>query len=609
MCGMCGWIDFTERPAGTREPVLSAMTDALAHRGPDDRGVWLGRYAGLGHRRLAVLDPAHSRQPMIERTAHGDVVLVYTGETYNFAELRKELSTLGHLFETRGDTEVVLRAYLEWGASCVDRLVGMFSFAIWDAREEKLLLIRDRLGIKPLYYFPTATGVLFGSEPKAILSHPDVRPSIDADGLRQLLGLVRAPGHAVFAGMSEVKPGHLVEVDRAGLRERRYWALESRAHIDDLPTTIATVRSLLSEIVDQQLVADVPMGVLLSGGLDSSTLAAHAQRQSMAAGAGPVRTFSVDFGESPESFVSDAMRGTPDAPYVDAVVRHIGSAHRSVSLSATELLARSARLSALKARDLPMLGEIDTSLLLLLKAVREYVTVAISGEGADELFGGYRWFHDQAVVAQPAFPWLAMARQLGRYSMFEPRGIHLDLVSHQSDLYSDAIREVPALDEESPREARMRELVYLHLTRFLPTPLERKDRMSMAMSLEVRVPFVDHRLIEYVFNVPWSMKSFDGREKSLLRAAARDLLPAQVSAREKSPFPATQDTTYHARLITEVKDMLASGTSTVLSLMNRATVRALASMPPSGAPVVRMGLERVLALHEWIDEYGVSVHA
>jgi asparagine synthase (glutamine-hydrolysing) len=607
MCGICGWIDLSRRPKRQQREILSAMTEALAHRGPDDAGIWLGTKGGLGHRRLAVLDLANSRQPMSEQTPRGDVVLVYSGEVYNFCELRKELVTRGCRFRTVGDTEVVLRSYLEWGEQCVEKFTGMFAFGIWDGRTEELFLVRDRLGIKPLYYFPLVEGVLFGSEPKAILCHPDVAPIVDAEGLRQLFGLVRSPGHAVFAGMSEVKPGHFVRLDARGLSEHRYWGLQAMPHLDNLETTVAKTRTHLSRIVGQQLVSDVPLCTLVSGGLDSSTLTALAQLDSLTKGGDPIRTFSVGFGSKPESFVPDAMRATPDDPYIEAVVRHVGSAHRPLVVATSELLSKKTRHMALRARDLPTLGEIDSTLLLLFSAVRDYSTVVLSGEGADELFGGYHWFHNEDIVSEHTFPWIAMARGLGRYSMFEPGGVVLDIATHQADLYADAIRSVPRLKGESRIERRMRELTYLHLTHFLPTPLERKDRMSMAVGLEVRVPYVDHRLVEYVFNVPWALKMFDNQEKSLLRAVSNGLLPAAVASREKSPFPATQDPAYHAVLSCEVNEILAQRTSPVLDLINRSTLRALACMPPTGSSVVRMGLERVLSIHEWLTEYNVSI--
>lgn len=267
---------------------------------------------------------------MTAETPRGTVALVYSGETYNYTELRRELTGRGHKFTTDSDTEVVLRGYLEWGERLAERLNGMYAFAVWDGRENKLVMIRDRMGIKPFYFYETPDGVLFGSEPKAILANPLAKPRVTLDGLRELFTIVKTPGHAVWDGMQEVEPGTVVTVDRGGLRQRAYWTLETRPHTDDRDTTIATVRSLLDDIVRRQLVSDVPRCTLLSGGLDSSAMTAIAARQLGEQGE-TVRSFAVDFVGQTENFVADEMRGTPDAPYVHDVaqaMRHRSPRHR-----------------------------------------------------------------------------------------------------------------------------------------------------------------------------------------------------------------------------------------------------------------------------------------
>ncbi|MFZ5638824.1 MAG: asparagine synthase (glutamine-hydrolyzing) [Pseudomonadota bacterium] len=608
MCGISGWIDFAARPADEIRKVLADMVAAMRHRGPDDSGIWACAQGGLGHARLAILDPQHSRQPMLSRTAQGTVALSFSGEVYNFRELRRELTAAGHAFRTDGDTETLLAAYLQWGDECIERLAGMFAFAIWDDRTRRLMLARDRLGVKPLYYMRHGTGLLFGSEPKAIFAHPAIEPAVDADGLRQVFALVRAPGDAVYAGIREVEPGCAIVFDESGLRVRRYWQLESRPHAEDLSGTIERTRDLLSRIIIENLASDVPICALLSGGLDSSTIAAVAHRH-LAGQGDALDTASVGFGIPPELFVPDAMRPSQDDAFVELMVGHLGTRHHRVEVSVEGMLSERLHATTLRARDLPGLGEVDATLFLLFSAIRRTFTVAISGEGADELFGGYRWFDDPEIISQHTFPWLAMARGLGRYSMFEPAGAKLDVRSYQADLYADAIRRVPRLDGETASESRMREISYLHLTHFLPTPLERKDRMSMAVGLEVRVPYVDHRLVEYVFNVPWEMKRFDGREKSLLRAVAGDWLPETVLNRAKSAFPALLDAQYHRYLTARMRTILDEGRSPVLDLLQRPTLRTLAAASERQATAVRMGLERAIALHDWLETYRVSIRA
>ncbi|WP_169983385.1 asparagine synthase (glutamine-hydrolyzing) [Microbispora sp. H10836] len=611
MCGISGWVDYGRDLRRERETV-QAMTDTMACRGPDAEGAWLAPHVAFGHRRLAIIDIEGGRQPMTAGTGDEAVAaLTYSGEVYNFRELRAELERRGHRFRTQSDTEVVLEAYLEWGEDFVSRLNGMYAFAIWDARREELLLVRDRMGIKPLYYYPTPNGVLFGSEPKAILANPLAERVIDADGLREILAFVKTPESAVFRGMHEVRPGQVVKLRREGLSKRRYWRLESREHTDDLQTTIRTVRELLDDIVERQLISDVPLCTLLSGGLDSSAVTALAAR--VLAGQGGVRSFSVDFAGYSENFQADDMRDTPDTPYVHDVVRHVGSDHTDIVLDSADLMDPAVRAAVLRARDLPLgIGDMDTSLYLLFKAIRGHSTVALSGESADEVFGGYRWFHDPEAVNSGTFPWLAIQGQTGLSSrgefLNEELLRKLDIPAYRADSYQRALAEVPRVPGETGLQKRMREISYLHLTRFVQILLDRKDRMSMAVGLEVRVPFCDHRLVEYVFNAPWAMKTFDGHEKSLLRAATADVLPRSVVERRKVPYPSTQDPAYERALRAEVTRVL-DGDSAIGSLVDAGKVRTMLDQPMGAVSLqgARTSLEGILQMNAWLGAYDVRL--
>ncbi|HZE40056.1 MAG TPA: asparagine synthase (glutamine-hydrolyzing) [Stackebrandtia sp.] len=611
MCGIAGWVAFDNDLTNHRN-TLAAMTEPMACRGPDASGVWLDRHVGFGHRRLAVIDIEGGAQPMsVEADGRTLVVTTYSGELYNFLELREELEALGHTFRTRSDTEVALHAYLEWGTDFTSRLNGMYAFALWDPRSEELILVRDRMGIKPLYYYPTPDGVLFGSEPKAILAHPDVDPVVDLDGLPEMLTVSKTPGHAIYRGMKELRPGHLLRVRSGSLRVERYWALESHEHTDDLDTTVGHVRELLDDIVQRQLISDVPLCTLLSGGLDSSVITALAAKALGAQHAGPVRSFAVDFVGHTENFQPDEMRGTPDGPYAHALAEHVGSDHSDIVLDTAQLIDPANKYRVLAARDLPVgLAEGDTSLYLLFKAIRAQSTVALSGESADEVFGGYRWFHDADAVNADTFPWLASFRRFGGRALTQPLWNKTLLEKanfgdYIADRYSEALSEVPRLEGETGLEARMREICYLHLTRFVQTLLDRKDRASMAVGLEVRVPFCDHRLVQYVFNTPWSMKTFDGREKSLLRAATRDVLPESVAERVKSPYPSTQDSRYDEAVRTELKEVLADPRSPVLPLLD--VEHAQRSAAETAGPTLRWNAERVLQVNTWLSEYNVQL--
>ncbi|OIK26201.1 asparagine synthase (glutamine-hydrolyzing) [Streptomyces malaysiense] len=606
MCGITGWVSF-DRDLSAEATTLHAMTETMACRGPDDRGTWAEGPAALGHRRLAVIDLPGGRQPMSLTTPEGTVALVYSGETYNFTELRRELTGRGHRFTTGSDTEVVLRAYLEWGGALAERLNGMYAFAVWDGRRDELVMIRDRMGIKPFYYYRTPDGVLFGSEPKAILANPLARPRVTLDGLRELLVMIKTPGHAVWDGMREVEPGTVVTVGRAGLSTRVYWRLETRPHEDDRDTTVARVRTLLDDIVRRQLVADVPRCTLLSGGLDSSAMTAIAARQ-LAERGETVRSFAVDFVGQTENFVADELRGTPDTPFVHDVALRSGTEHQDIVLDAEALADPAVRETVIRARDLPAgFGDMDASLLLLFRAIRRQSTVALSGESADEVFGGYLQFFDEDARSADAFPWLV---RFGRHFGDDSDVLRADLVTkldldgYTADGYRTAVAGIERLAGESDFEYRMRRMCHLHLTRFVRVLLDRKDRMSMATGLEVRVPFCDHRLVEYVYNTPWALKSFDGREKSLLREAAKDVLPRSVYDRVKSPYPSTQDPRYARALQEQAKDLLARPSHRVFDLVDRDRVRQAAEREaPVSDQAARRGLERTLDLAQWLDLY------
>ncbi len=603
MCGVTGWVAYARNP-GDQRRVLDAMTRTMACRGPDESGHWMNEHAAIGHRRLAVLDLPGGRQPMTCDTPAGPLVLTFSGEVYNFRDLRRQLVALGHTFRTNSDTEVVLHGYAQWGEYVAERLDGMFAFAVWDEPARTLVMVRDRLGVKPLYYQPTSDGVVFGSEPKAILAHPAVVPAVDADGLREILAFTHAPDRTLWRGMRQVMPGTVVSVGDAAVRERVYWRLTPGEHRDGLPATVARVRRLLEDTVRRQLVSDVPLGVLLSGGLDSSVVTGLAAAATGERGE-KLRTFSVDFLEYQARFVPDELRATADGPFVRDVVQHVAVNHEDIVVDVSALADPAVRRAVITARDSPAgLGDMDSSLYLLFKAVRERATVVLSGEAADELFGGYRWFHNAAVGAG-TFPWLAQRGVLDR-----TRGIRadvletLDVPAYTADQYATAVARVEHRPGDGATERAMRVLFHLNLTRHLRMLLDRKDRISMAVGLEVRVPFCDHELVEYVYRAPWALKSFDGREKSLLRAAAAGLVPASVAQRAKAHYPSVQNPRYATALLEQARELVADRNNRVFDLVDHAWVRRVGLLAPGELSIQdRHDLDRVLDLRHWFDLY------
>jgi asparagine synthase (glutamine-hydrolysing) len=610
MCGIVGWVDY-ERDLREQKPIVEAMTRTMALRGPDAQGTWIARHAALGHRRLSVIDLEGGAQPM-HATEEGKAVacLTYSGEVYNFVELRAELIRRGHRFTTRSDTEVVLRSYLEWGESFVDRLVGIYAFAIWDVRKEELLLVRDRVGVKPLFYHPFGCGVLFGSEPKAILAHPDVAPRVGLNGLRHVVSQFRMPGDAVYEGMHEVKPGHVVRVSRHGVTQRTYWKLEGYEHTDSLDVTIETIRGHLDRIMRQQTIADVPLCSLLSGGLDSSFVTAMANRILLQRSGRAVHSYSVDFSDHGRAFVKDPYRDTSDTPFVREFVKQVNTRHTEVVLNDRELADMEVRRAVVDALDAAWFigSDLFPSLYLLFKAVRENSTVALSGEAADEVFGGYRWFHTPETVNLDTFPWRRVAASKLDTLLSPDLSKELRLQEYEADCYAQALRAVPHIGQTG-REKRMREICHLHLVNWLPILLDRKDRMSMAVGLEVRVPYCDHELMQYVFNTPWSMKTFDGREKSLLRAAARDVVPDAILKRVKSPYPATQDPAYEHALREGMRSVISKPSPRTAQTFDVDAVRKLIDKPLNEISIGwdRWDIDHALAMSDWLERYDVKL--
>ncbi|MFJ9855836.1 asparagine synthase (glutamine-hydrolyzing) [Streptomyces sp. NPDC101150] len=612
MCGITGWVSWRD-DLKKQDAALRAMNQTMTCRGPDADGIWVTDHAALCHRRLAIIDLDGGKQPMASRA--GDVVLTYSGEIYNFRELRAELDALGHAFRTRSDTEVVLHAYLEWGDAFVDRLNGMYAFAIWDQRQERLLLVRDRLGIKPLYYYLMDGGVVFGSEPKAILANPKVRAGIDQTGLAELLIFPgpRTTGEGIYRGMRELRPGHVFELTREGGVERRYWQLTSAPHTDTEGETIRTVRDYLDDITARQLISDVPLCSLLSGGVDSSAMTALAAKNLRASTGQTLDSFAVDFVDSDKitssSTPEDTWWSSLDAPFAREVADHVQCNHTPIVLS-NDLLIEHEDIG-LHARDLPGWGDFDTSLYLLFKGVRERSTVALSGESADEVFGGYYYFQDPQALHHDGFPWLRDGMAFADL-LHDSHIAKIKPQEYARQRYLETMAEVPRLEGETGTDARLREVFYMALTHWLPALLHRKDRASMAVGLEVRVPFCDHRLVEYVWNVPWHIKQMGGMEKGLLRHAVADALPKSVAWRKKSGYPAARDDKYLKHVRAQLAALLERPTEPVFDLLDRAKVAAMLDgtqpVPYIGtAPSPAHSMSYIVSLNKWIKNYGVDI--
>ncbi|MDT3700360.1 MAG: asparagine synthase (glutamine-hydrolyzing) [Thermincola sp.] len=570
MCGIAGWLNL-HSDISKKKILVEKMSATLARRGPDQAGIWVSESAVLAHRRLIVVDPAGGCQPMVRKRGNQTYILVYNGELYNTTELRDDLVGLGYRFQGHSDTEVLLASYMEWGAGCVERFNGIFAFAVWDVLQQSLFLARDRFGVKPLFYTLCGDSFLFSSELKALLAHPLVKPELDSEGLAEIfaLGPSHSPGHGIFKNIREVKAGHSLIYNCNGIQTRRYWQLVSAEHPDDLAVTIIKVRQLLHDAAYRQLVADVPVCTLLSGGLDSSALTAIAANSLHSQSQEPLHTFSVDYADNDRHFQATQFEPTTDEPWVKLISECFGTHHHFIKIDTPQLT--DALIDAMRARDLPGMADIDSSLYLFCKEIKKFATVAQSGECADEVFGGYPWYMQEESLTCGTFPWLRSIEQRKQVLSSELVN-YIQPDDYIARRYSETIAEVPQLPGENPLEARRRELFYLNLTWFMPQLLERKDRMSMAAGLEVRVPFCDHRLVEYVWNIPWHMKSCGNREKGILREALHGILPKEVLNRKKSPYPKTHNPAYLSAVTRQLREIIHDPASPLLPLINKETV-------------------------------------
>lgn len=612
MCAISGFLDYKNGAAG-QEEAYERMLKTMHRRGPDQQGQYIKGPAALLHTRLCVVDIENGRQPFIEVRNGETFVLVYNGEIYNTPELRAELQDLGHHFRGHSDTEVVLHSYMEWGTDCVTRLNGIFAFALWEEKSQRLFIARDRIGVKPFFYWTKGGLFLFASELKTLLAHPAVPPKVDSLGILEvmLIGPGRTPGCGVFQDVRELEPASCGYVDKNGLHTWKYWALVDRENHDSFDETVYKVRSLLTDSIERQLVSDVPVCTFLSGGLDSSIISAVADRYFKERGK-PLRTFSVGYRDNEKYFTASKFQPNSDEHFISVMNGSLSAQHIDVILDSRDVA--DALLEAMEARDLPGMADVDSSLLLFCREIKKYATVALSGECADEIFGGYPWYRDKEIREREGFPW---AQSTGyRASFLRPEYLeNTDAFSFVDSRYKDTLARSSILQECPPEERRMREMVNLNFRWFMQTLLDRKDRMSMYSGLEVRVPFCDYRIAEYLYTVPWAYKDYKGREKGLLREAVRGLLPEEVLWRKKSPYPKTHHPAYLSAVEAMLQEILASPHAPILDVVQREPLEALlenrgglGSTPWYGQLMNRpQTIAYFVQLNHWLKTYKIQL--
>ena len=567
MCSICGIYDYR----GIGERGVTEMNRVLAHRGPDDSGsVQVGRVT-LGHNRLAVIDPMHGKQPMQVTYEGKRYSIVYNGEVYNADALRSELRHAGIRPRTDCDTELVLYSYILFGEDSPSHLNGIFAFGVYDEEKDTLFLARDRLGVKPLYFAEYGGCFYFASEVKGILAGSGMPARLSRDGMFYL-SPVTLPTSAVLDGIRQLRPAERATVTREGLRLSRYWELTAAEPVGTRASAIENTRTLVTDAVRRQLVSDVPLATLLSGGLDSSVITALAAEEYRKEGK-QLASYSFEY-EDNKSYAPTLFQPNRDDDYAAALAAELGTEHRVLTAPTAEvarLLPEAARM-----RDLPGQADVDSSLLYFCGEIKKRHTVVLSGECADEIFGGYPWFYRPEMLARGHFPWIH--DETARASLFDPAiaGI-AEGRERLCEVTRQAIAETPLTGYENAEERGARIATYLSVTYFMTNLLARKDRMSMARGLEVRVPFADHRILEYIYNLPWHLKFEGGVEKALLRNAMRGILPERILTRKKSPYPKTHDPRYEA-LVREMLDRrLADPACRLAPLLDRRRLDALLS--------------------------------
>lgn len=657
MCGISGFCDFNtnlKKKEETNRKLVEDMGKTITHRGPDSFGSYIGDHVAFAHTRLAVMDPENGMQPMIKQREGYTYVIVYNGELYNTNEIKEELEKRGSKFHTTSDTEVLLEAYITFGREVVERLNGIYSFMIWDEKNKSSFFCRDRFGVKPLFYTIQDGRFFFASEIKALLAYPSIHPKINAYGLCEVFGIgpARSTGNGIYENIHEVPPGYCGVYDYNGIKLYCYWKLEAKKHEESYEETVEHVRSILLDAIERQLISDVPICTLLSGGLDSSIISAVCAKVLEQKGR-KLDTYSFDFTHNNEFFKASTFQPDQDRPYVDKMIEFLQTNHHYLECEYQELFQ--CLFDAVKAKDLPGMADVDSSLLYFAKQIKKNHTVCLSGECADEVFGGYPWFRDKDSYRQQCFPWskdlsireLVVGEKLKKtlplkeyiQCQYKKTMECVSLLEEESNAISfiEAMEKQPGqidyyfektwcnLFEEVKQgnidetvayaiRKRQREISYLNTSWFMTTLLDRKDRMTMANGLEVRVPFADHRLIQYLYNVPWEYKYHNGEVKGLLKDAVKDILPKEVIWRKKCPYPKTYNPKYEQLLKIELKRIIADTNAPLHMLVEAKTLTEMMENPSDyGKPWFGqlMALPQMYAylieINDWLERYQVEI--
>ena len=567
MCGFVGFVNF-KKDISNNKKILEKMNQTLSQRGPDEEGYYIDKNVALAHKRLIVVDPEGGKQPMIEKFSFGTYVLVYNGQIYNTKELKKTLEKNDFTIYSHSDTEILLKSYIHYGKDVINHLNGIFAFAILDTSKQEIFLARDHFGIKPLFYTIVDDTFVFSSEIKGLLEYPGVEKILDNQGISELFGIgpAHTSGTTVFKNIFEIKSAHFGVFNNSGLHIKRDWKLETKEHTDSFGQTCEKLKFLLNDSITRQLVSDVPLCTFLSGGLDSSIITKFAADYCQNNGLPPLDTYSIDYVDNDKNFVKSDFQPNSDNFYIDLMNKRLYTNHHKIILDTPELA--DSLEDAMIARDMPGMADIDSSLLLFCKNVKQDMTVALTGECSDEIFGGYPWFFREDALKSNTFPWSLSFSE--RQELLNPSiSKKVNLKDYIDYRYLESLSEVETLESDSSETIEKRKISYLTLNWFMQTLLDRADRMAMYNGFEIRVPFCDYQLAQYVWNIPWEWKALKGREKGLLRYICKDFLPSEIVDRKKSPYPKTHNPTYLAKVKQMLTKIMEDKNAPINNLLNR----------------------------------------
>ena len=559
MCGITGWYKKNHEKKNIK--IIKQMTKTLKYRGPDQKGYYIDKNILLGHRRLSIIDLKNGKQPY----TYKGYTIVYNGEIYNAENIKNKLKEK-YTFETTCDTEVLLKGYIEYKEKILNLIEGIYAFAIY--KDNKLFLARDRVGVKPLFYTKIKDNFLFASEIKSLLKNKLVKPIINKESLQEILSLSpsRIPGSGVFKNIKELRPGHYMIYENDKITIKRYWNIKEKINKDNYETATKKIEKYLTESIKRQMVSDVDIACLLSGGLDSSIITAIVAKNRDKT----LDTYSIDYEDNDKYFQKTKFTVSQDNDYIKLMSETFKTNHYYKVITQHKL-AKYLKESVI-ARDLPGMADIDSSLLWFSKQIKKKHKVILSGECADEIFGGYPWFYREEVRNREYFPWLDSIDYRNKLLKKELQE-KLKLKEFMKTQYDNILKEVPIT--KNKEEQIYKNLFYLNMTYFMPTLLERKDRMTMRGSIEARVPFADTKLIEYLWNLPWEYKFHNNTEKGILRDAYKDLLPKEIVTRKKNPYPKTHNPKYTKIIIKLLKKRLKNKKSILYKIFDKEELNKL----------------------------------